>query len=29
MKRLSAALLGLTLLCALLPGCAARPSVSD
>ena len=29
MKRLFSALLGLTLLCALLPGCAARPSVSD
>ena len=29
MKRLFPALLGLTLLCALLPGCAARPSVSD
>lgn len=29
MKRLSAALLCLILLCALLPGCAARPSVSD
>ena len=29
MKRLFSALLGLTLLSALLPGCAARPSVSD
>ena len=29
MKRLSAALLGLILCLALLPGCAARPSVSD
>ena len=29
MKRLSAALLCLILCLALLPGCAARPSVSD